>query len=44
MLRDEQSANHSLVNGEQVNERLLQAGDLIHIGSTVLVFSYRTSR
>ena len=43
-LRDEQSANHTLVNGEQVNERLLQAGDLIRIGSTVLLFSYGASR
>jgi hypothetical protein len=44
MLRDEQSANHTLVNGEQVNERLLQAGDLIRIGSTVLQFSYQAPR
>jgi membrane protein DedA with SNARE-associated domain len=43
MLRDEQSANHTLVNGEPVNERLLQAGDLIRIGSTVLLFSYQAS-
>jgi hypothetical protein len=41
MLRDEQSANHTLVNGEQISERVLQAGDLIRIGSTVLLFSYR---
>jgi membrane protein DedA with SNARE-associated domain len=43
-LRDEQSANHTHVNGEPVNERLLQAGDLIRVGGTVLLFSYRAPR
>ena len=41
LLRDERSANGTLVNGQQVNEHLLEDGDKIQVGQTVLVFVNR---
>jgi hypothetical protein len=41
LLRDEQSANGTLVNGQRVNEHMLEDGDKIQVGQTLLVFVYR---
>jgi pSer/pThr/pTyr-binding forkhead associated (FHA) protein len=38
ILRDENSANGVYVNGQRVAERVLQEGDEVQIGQTVLVF------
>ncbi len=41
LLRDEQSANGTLVNGQRVSEHMLEDGDKIQVGQTLLVFVYR---
>jgi pSer/pThr/pTyr-binding forkhead associated (FHA) protein len=41
LLRDESSANGTLVNGQRVTEQLLEDGDKIQVGQTLLVFVYR---
>ena len=41
LLRDENSANGTLVNGQRVNEHMLEDGDKIQVGQTLLVFVYR---
>ena len=41
MLRDENSANGSYVNGQRVNEHQLEEGDEIQVGQTVLAFVRR---
>jgi pSer/pThr/pTyr-binding forkhead associated (FHA) protein len=40
-VRDENSANGTLVNGQRINEHLLEDGDKIQVGQTLLVFVYR---
>ncbi|HKT37084.1 MAG TPA: FHA domain-containing protein [Ktedonobacterales bacterium] len=41
LLRDENSANGTLVNGQRVSEHMLEDGDKIQVGQTLLVFVYR---
>ncbi|MGE5333725.1 MAG: FHA domain-containing protein [Nitrososphaerota archaeon] len=41
LLRDERSANGTLVNGQRVNDHVLEDGDKIQVGQTLLVFVYR---
>jgi hypothetical protein len=41
LLRDERSANGTLVNGQQVTDHLLEDGDKIQVGQTVLVYVNR---
>lgn len=41
LLRDEHSANGTLVNGQQVSEHQLEDGDKIQVGQTVLVYVNR---
>ena len=41
LLRDEDSANGTLVNGQRISEHLLDDGDKIQVGQTVLVFVNR---
>jgi pSer/pThr/pTyr-binding forkhead associated (FHA) protein len=41
LLRDENSANGTLVNGQRVNEHMLEDGDKVQVGQTLLVFVYR---
>jgi Inner membrane component of T3SS, cytoplasmic domain len=41
LVRDENSANGTLVNGQRINEHLLEDGDKIQVGQTLLVFVYR---
>jgi pSer/pThr/pTyr-binding forkhead associated (FHA) protein len=38
VLRDENSANGTLVNGQRVSEQVLRDGDEIQVGQTTLVF------
>lgn len=40
-LRDENSANGTMVNGQRVSDHMLEDGDKIQVGQTVLVFVYR---
>lgn len=41
LLRDENSANGTLVNGQRVSDHMLEDGDKIQVGQTLLVFVYR---
>ena len=41
LLRDENSANGTLVNGQRVTDHMLEDGDKIQVGQTLLVFVYR---
>ena len=41
ILRDENSANGTYVNGQRVSEHLLQEGDEVQVGQSVLVFTQR---
>jgi hypothetical protein len=41
ILRDENSANGTVVNGQRISEHLLQEGDEIQVGQTVLAFVHR---
>lgn len=41
LLRDENSANGTVVNGQRVNEHPLEDGDKVQVGQTLLVFVYR---
>ncbi|HEX6543162.1 MAG TPA: FHA domain-containing protein [Ktedonobacterales bacterium] len=41
LLRDENSANGTLVNGQRVADQVLEDGDKIQVGQTLLVFVYR---
>lgn len=41
LLRDEHSANGTLVNGQRVSDHMLEEGDKIQVGQTLLVFVYR---
>ena len=40
-LEDLQSTNGTLVNGQRINEHMLEDGDKIQVGQTLLVFVYR---
>jgi pSer/pThr/pTyr-binding forkhead associated (FHA) protein len=40
-LRDENSANGTTVNGQRISDHLLQEGDEIQLGQTVLSFTHR---
>ena len=41
LLRDENSANGTMVNGQRVSDHMLEDGDKIQVGQTLLVFVYR---
>lgn len=41
LLRDEGSANGTYVNQQRVNEQILEEGDEIQVGQTILVFGWR---
>lgn len=41
LLRDENSANGTLVNGQRVSDHMLEDGDKIQVGQTLLVFVNR---
>ncbi len=41
ILRDENSANGTYVNGQRVGEQALKDGDEVQVGQTVLVFQQR---
>ncbi|WIG59567.1 MAG: hypothetical protein OJF49_002314 [Ktedonobacterales bacterium] len=41
LLRDEGSANGTYVNGQRVNEKMLDEGDEVQVGQTVLKFTRR---
>lgn len=41
LLHDENSANGTLVNGQRVSDHVLEDGDKIQVGQTLLVFVYR---
>ena len=41
ILRDENSANGTYVNGQRVSEQVLKDGDEVQVGQTVLVFQQR---
>jgi pSer/pThr/pTyr-binding forkhead associated (FHA) protein len=41
VLRDENSANGTLVNGQRVSEQVLRDGDEIQVGQTTLVYHGR---
>lgn len=41
IVRDENSANGTYVNGQRITEHLLQEGDEVQVGQSVLVFTQR---
>ncbi len=41
IVHDENSANGTFVNGQRITDHVLREGDVVQIGSTVLVFQRR---